>query len=279
MRRNQDRPFACYLSWGPPHTPFRPPRDFRRYTAEEIALRPNVPDDHSEQARKDLAGYYGLCESLDHQIGRIASFLDESGLSENTLVVFSSDHGELAGSHGKYRKGEPEDESLSVPLLMRLPGRIPAGIELQTLINSVDLMPTMLALCGLPEQGSCAGRDLSGAVLPDRETPHVESVYCEGRVSNPSNAQPNPTNPDPRPWRSIVTARHKLTVRGNHEAVNSLFDLQEDPYEMRNLADVSEANSIGGDLLAELRAWGTVTEDSFPARPPAAKVEYTLEGD
>ena len=74
MRQNRDRPFACYLSWGPPHTPFRPPRDFRRYAAEEITLRPNVPQDHGEQARKDLAGYYGLCESLDHEIGRIAAF-------------------------------------------------------------------------------------------------------------------------------------------------------------------------------------------------------------
>ena len=279
MRRNRNRPFACYLSWGPPHTPFRPPRDFRRYTPEEITLRPNVPEDHGEQARKDLAGYYGLCESLDHQIGRITAFLDESGLSENTLVVFSSDHGELAGSHGKYRKGEPEDESLSVPLLMRLPGRIPAGTEPQALINSVDLMPTMLALCGLPEPGSCAGRDLSGAVLEDRETPQVESVYCEGRVANPPNAQPNPNNSDPRPWRSIVTARHKLTVRGNYGAVDSLYDLQDDPYELRNLADVPEAKSMAGDLLAELRSWGTATEDSFPGRPRAAKAEYILEDD
>ena len=144
-----------------------------------------------------------------------------------------------------------------MPLLMRLPGRIQAGIEPRTLINSVDLMPTMLALCGLPEQGSCAGRDISGAVLEDRETPQVESVYCEGRVSNPPNAQPNPDNADPRPWRSIVTARHKLTVRGNYEAVNSLYDLQEDPYELRNLAEVPEAKSVASDLLAELRSWGS----------------------
>ncbi len=279
MRRHQDRPFACYLSWGPPHTPFRPPRDFRRYTPAEIVLRSNVPEDHSEQARRDLAGYYGLCESLDHQMGRLASFLDESGLSENTLVVFSSDHGELAGSHGKYRKGEPEDESLNVPLLMRLPGRIPAGIEPRTLINSVDLMPTLLELCGLPAQESCAGRDLSGALLPDRETPRVESVYCEGKVANPPNAQPNANNSDPRPWRSVVTARHKLTVRGNHDRMHSLFDLQEDPYELRNLADVEGARSIGSDLLAELRDWGSATADSFPVRPSAAKAEYVLEDD
>lgn len=277
MKRNRQRPFACYLSWGPPHTPFRPPRSFRRYEAGEIELRANVPEEHRARAVKDLVGYYGLCESLDHELGRLAAFLDETGLADNTLLVFTSDHGELAGSHGKYRKGEPEDESLRVPLLMRLPGRIPVASAPETLVSSVDLMPTLLSLCSLPAPTTCAGRDLSGVVLPDRESPEVESVYCEGKVSASRSAPPNANSPEQGPWRAIVTQRYKLVVRGDYTDLRGLFDLREDPWELRNLANDSRLRTVQSDLLAELRNWGLATEDSFPRKPRAAQVEYKVD--
>lgn len=273
MRQHRDGRFACYLSWGPPHTPFRPPRSHDLYEPGEILPRKNVPAAHRPRAIKELAGYYGLCESLDHQMGRIMSFLDESGLADSTLVIFTADHGELAGSHGMYRKGQPEDESLRVPLIMRLPGRIPAGSEPRTLTTSVDLMPTLLSLCGLPEQPSCAGRDLAAAVLGG-PAPAVESVYCEGKVSSSATAAPTDNSPDQAPWRSIVTQRFKLTVRSTFDNVQSFFDLQEDPYEMRNLASHPRARRELDAHLAELREWAARTGDPFPARPPAARAVY-----
>jgi arylsulfatase A-like enzyme len=274
MRRQAKRPFACYLSWGPPHTPFRPPEAFKLYEPGEIALRSNVPQDHQDRARKELAGYYGLCESLDHEMGRLMAFLDENGLASNTLVIFTADHGELAGSHGKYRKGEPENESLQVPLLMRLPGVIPAESEPQTLINSVDLMPTLLSLCKLPASPTCAGRDLSGTLLADRQSRKVESIYCEGKVSNPAGAPANSNSSSQGPWRAIVTDRYKLSIRAGYETVEGLFDLQEDPLEMDNLAGMPDARGIQRDLLAELRDWGKRTDDSFPSTPRAARRKY-----
>ena len=275
MHRNQGQPFACYLSWGPPHTPFRPPEAHDLYEPGEIVLRKNVPAEHHARARKDLAGYYGLCESLDHEMGRLLSFLDESGLRDNTLVIFTADHGELAGSHGKYRKGEPESESLQVPLMMRLPGRIPAGSEPRTLISSLDLMPTLLSLCGMPSPHSCAGMDLAGTLTSDDAGPSVESIYCEGKVSSPHrDAQLNAQGGDPRPWRALITQRYKLNVRAEYSIVDGLFDLQEDPLEMRNLANTSESRSLQGDLLAELKAWGQKTKDPFPARTKQAKKWY-----
>ena len=277
MKLNRQRRFACFLSWGPPHTPFRPPRKFRLYQAGDIELRANVPPEHREKATRDLVGYYGLCESLDHEMGRLSAFLDEAGLSENTLVIFTSDHGELAGSHGKYRKGEPEDESLRVPLVMRCPGRIPADSAPKTLINSVDLMPTLLSLCGLPNADSCAGRDLSGAILPGRSSPQVESVYCEGKVSSSPSAEPNANSPEQGPWRAIVTERYKLVARGDYAGLRSLFDLREDPWELRNLAQDTGMRSVRSDLLDELRAWGRSTEDSFPRTPKAARVKYRMD--
>lgn len=274
MRRSQDQPFACFLSWGPPHTPFRPPDAHDLYEPGEIVLRGNVPAEHEAQASKDLAGYYGLCESLDHEMGRLMAFLDESGLRDNTLLIFTSDHGELAGSHGKYRKGEPESESLQVPLMMRLPGRIAAGSEPETLINSVDLMPTLLSLCDMPAPDTCAGFDLSGAVTPGGTAPSVESVYCEGKVLNAPELRPGTNSPDARPWRSLVTQRYKLNVRADHSIVDRLFDLQEDPLELRNLANTVETRSLQDDLLAELKAWGQRTGDPFPAKPKPAKEQY-----
>ena len=273
MRRQAGRQFMCFLSWGPPHTPFRPPDAFNTYEPDEINLRPNVPGEHHDRARKELAGYYGLCESLDHETGRLLAFLDETGLGANTLVIFTADHGELAGSHGKYRKGEPENESLQVPLLMRLPGIISAS-EPQTLINSVDLMPTLLSLCRLPASSACSGRDLSGALAANPGFEGVESIYCEGKVANEAGAKPNPNSPKQGPWRAIVTDRYKLSVRDGYSTVEGLFDLQEDPLEMHNLAGKPESNRIQTDLLAVLKEWGGRTEDTFPATPRAAREQY-----
>ena len=274
MRRNQAQPFACFLSWGPPHTPFRPPEAHDIYEPGEIVLRGNVPAEHEARARKDLAGYYGLCESLDHEMGRLLAFLDESGLGDNTLLIFTSDHGELAGSHGKYRKGEPESESLQVPLTMRLPGRIAAGSEPETLISSVDLMPTLLSLCHMPAPDTCAGIDLSGAITSGAAAPSVESLYCEGKVLNAPELKPGTNSPDARPWRSLVTQRYKLNVRADHSIVDGLFDLQEDPLELRNLANAAETRRLQDDLLAELKAWGQKTGDPFPAAPEPAREQY-----
>ena len=273
MRGQRSRPFACFLSWGPPHTPFRPPREFRTYDPAAIELRSNVPPEHAERARKELAGYYGLCESLDHEMGRLLAFLEESGLAQSTLVVFTSDHGELAGSHGKYRKGEPEDESLQVPLLMRQPGRI-AAAETKTLISSVDLMPTLLTLCDLPAASSCSGRDLAGAVLQGATDPQVRSVYCEGKVSSNRKSPPGKNSPSQGPWRAVVTGRYKLVVRGDPETVEGLFDLEQDPMEVRNLANDATARGTKDDLLAELKGWMVKTSDTFPKRPPAAQEQY-----
>ena len=274
MRRQADDPFVCFLSWGPPHTPFRPPKSHDLYEAAEIAPRANVPPDHRDRAVKELAGYYGLCESLDHQMGRLMAFLEETGLAGNTLVVFTSDHGELAGSHGMYRKGQPLDESLHVPLLMRWPGRIAAGSAPSTLAGSVDLMPTLLALCGLPLPDSCSGRNLSATALGREEERAPESVYCEGKLGSGPNAPATANSPLQSTWRSVVTERHKLIVRAGTAGVHSLYDMQEDPLELRNLAGEPESRRIRDDLLGELQQWAAQTADPFPAKPPAARVRY-----
>ena len=280
MKKNQNSPFACCVSLGPPHTPFKPPNDFNRYTTDEIQLRSNVPKQHERQARRDLAGYYGLCESLDHEVGRMMSFLDQSGLADSTLVVFTSDHGELAGSHGKYRKGEPEDESLRVPLIMRQPDRIRAGTTSEALVNSIDLMPTILNLCDLPDPGTTTGRNVSSTLTGDDDRSNVQSsIYCEGKLTGPAVAggkkKPQQTIASANgAWRAVVTKTHKLVVRGGENSVAQLFDLANDPFEQKNLAQDTQHQALKAELLEELLAHRDATGDSWPNPPQPAKKMY-----
>ena len=279
MKQNQQSTFACCVSLGPPHTPFAPPKDFDRYTRDEIVLRPNVPQRHEQQARKDLSGYYGLCESLDHEVGRMMSYLDESGLADSTLVVFTSDHGELAGSHGKYRKGEPEDESLRVPLVMRQPGMIPAGTVNESLVNSIDLMPTMLDLCELKDPGTSTGRSVSSAVKDSRNASDTQdSIYCEGKLVGAASASKGRKQQAGAqasgPWRAVVTGSHKLVVRGDEKNVVQLYDVENDPFETRNLANTAGHKDLQAGMLAQLLAHRDATGDPWPRAPEAAAKMY-----
>src|SRR5581483_4775560 len=167
IKRNLDHPFYCYLSWGPPHAPYRPPKDWDRYDPAKLKWRPNVPEEtrNDPRTRRWAAGYYGSCAALDHELGRLMRFLAESRLAERTLVVFTSDHGDMLGSHAAYHKSKPEDESLHVPLFMRLPGRIPERQTTPVLASSIDLAPTILSICGVKRLPNATGRDLSGAAL------------------------------------------------------------------------------------------------------------------
>ena len=121
------------------------------YDPAKLTLRPNVPETERAKARKNLAGYYAHCTALDECIGELRRTLQESGLEENTLLVFTADHGDMLGSQGAYYKQRPWDESIRVPLLMRWPkGLGVKGRRLDAPINSEDLMPTLLGLCGVP---------------------------------------------------------------------------------------------------------------------------------
>lgn len=271
MRRQQGKPFFCFVSWGPPHTPYNPPKEWQRHDPDKVQWRPNVPEKEraNPTVRRQLAGYYGLCESLDHELGRLLDFLDQNNLAENTLVVFTSDHGDMLHSHGLTFKSKPQEESLHVPLLMRLPGRIRSGQRAGTLASSVDIMPTVLSLCGFAAPRAVAGRDLAPAVTGGA-APRVESVYAQGSMRAREGRD------DGTEWRALVTPSHKLVLRLPGEPV-ALYDLERDPYEMKNLVDEPGAKALRGKLLDEIRGWARRTGDPFPRVSPAAKQVYSDE--
>src|SRR5437870_4339164 len=102
------------LSWGPPHGPYQTaPAPFReRFEPDHIALRPNVPPEHAERARADLAGYYAHVAALDACLDQLVQTLEECGITDDTVLVFTSDHGDHLGSHGWHGKQTPWDESI-----------------------------------------------------------------------------------------------------------------------------------------------------------------------
>ena len=163
MRNRRSRSFSV-LAWGPPHDPyFTAPEKYRAlYDPAKLTLRPNVPEEARDQARKVLAGYYAHCTALDECVGELRRTLQETGLAENTLLVFTSDHGDMLGSQGAYKKQRPWDEAIRVPLLMHWPKGL--GVKARQLdapINSEDLMPTLLGLCGVPIPKTVEGLDYS----------------------------------------------------------------------------------------------------------------------
>lgn len=295
MRRNQERPFLCFLSWGPPHNPYNSPEWIDK-TAIEAAIQPraNVPEHIAagKPYRTNLAGYYGCCQALDQEMGRLLQTLDELKLAENTLVVFTADHGDMLGSHGLYFKEKPEEESCHVPLVMRFPAKIRARQLLDLPASSVDVMPTIAGLAGLGAQKTCSGRDLSAAVsgLPP---PPVSSVYAQGHFGvgmgpvggakagkdeGGGEATEGGEGGGGDEWRLVATASHKLVVRCNRKSgevkPTGLFDLGNDPCEMKSLLGKPEAAAVEKQLADELQRWAAQTKDPFPGRVKPAKRSY-----
>ncbi|AQT68820.1 Arylsulfatase [Anaerohalosphaera lusitana] len=256
MRNNQKNPFFCFVSWGPPHGPYTPPAEYDIYNASEMTYRPNVPDDKVGNTRQE--GYFGSITALDHEFGRLMKSLKDLDLEDDTLVVFTADHGDMIYSHGLSYKGKPEEESWHIPLLMRLPGKIDSGQITDTLISTADLMPTVMSLAGLDDPTTCTGIDktqaLNGGHMPDA------SVY--GGVQDR--------------WRAVVKGDHKLIVEqiDGNEVATRMYNLSTDPYEMTNIINETSVQTVKDDLWAEYLQWKDKTQDSFPEYPWLAENMY-----
>ncbi len=178
--------------------------------------------DRAELAR-DIACYYGMVSCMDHYIGSMLEQLDTLGMAENTLVVFTSDHGHYFGQHGLIAKGAFHyDDGLRVPLLARLPGRIPAGSSSQSLQSLVDFAPTFLDFCGLE-----APADMTG--ISQRKNWQGDESGARRHVIIENRHQPTTLH-----LKTYVDARYKITLYFNRD-YGEIFDLQADPGEQTNL--------------------------------------------
>jgi len=163
---------------GPPHTPFETaPEHFKqKYQDISLELRGNVPSALSKKAIDDLIGYYGHISALDSCIGALQLALSETGQENNTIFIFTSDHGAMVRSQGFADKQRPYEESINVPLLIRYPKVLSnKGRKNDMLIGTPDLMPTLLGLAGLPIPNTVEGENRT-PVLLGREKDTIKAV-------------------------------------------------------------------------------------------------------
>lgn len=257
---NSEKPFLLTIWWGPPHNPYQTaPKEFHElYDPEAIQLRPNVPPADAEKARKALAGYYAHCSAIDQCVGDLMQTLRDAGIDDNTLIVFTSDHGDMLESQGLQRKQKPWDESIRVPMLWHYPDKLGLeGKSVETPMSSEDVMPTLLSLVGAPIPESVSGLDYAPFMIGgDNPNPSnaavITCIHPFGEFDRASGG---------KEYRGIRTPRYTYVRDLNGPWL--LFDNERDPYQLSNLIDNPTTSALQQKLNAILVAKLTAAGDAF----------------
>ena len=268
IERNRSQPFHLDLSWGPPHFPLdqAKPEDLARLDAGSLSLRPNVPPCFHAEAREAYAQTYAMVENLDRNLGRILDLLDRAGLTDNTIVVFTSDHGDMLLSHGQHYKRRPAEESIRVPFLIRFPTRIAPGQTVHTLGCLTDVVPTCLDLMSAgaapPTDGLSHAPELTGTGPPvQRDSVYLSCMWLGCRDYDPGlHAK--------RPWRAVRTDTHMACFLQDEDRtlrLVELYDIEADPYELDNLAGDPRCGEGAADSAQLVAEWAKETGDMLAA--------------
>jgi len=252
-------PFVLFLSWGPPHNPYETaPKKYRdMFKAENIKLRPNVPKEHEKEAKKDLAGYYAHIAALDDCIGDILKTLKETGIEDNTIFVFTSDHGDMLYSQGWQRKQKPWDESIKVPFLLRYPAVLgKKSREIDVPFDAPDIMPTLLGLSGVKIPRTVQGEDFS-SVLEGTEKSKKQAAL----ISCPAPFGEWKRKKGGKEYRGVRTRRYTYVrdLRGPW----LLYDNKTDPYQFDNLCNKPQYAKLQKKLESVLAKKLKKTNDEF----------------
>lgn len=280
------RPFAAWVGFAGPHDPYDPPEEMADmyYDApipdpvdagsprdrKPAAQGKGIDRRHSGVYRYDLnqatpehyrrwrAHYYANITLIDEGIGKILAALEEAGVLDNTLIVFTSDHGDALGDHGLPFKSFFYESMAHVPLLMRGPG-VPAGRRCRSLVSSIDLVPLFYATCGLDAPGTMQGGDV-GDLLADPDGHIRDRVFSE----NTGRAM-------------VYDGRHKYVHYASGES--ELYDLQEAPEEAVNLRGSSQLTEVETEMRARLlEHWmGNMGQQCQPRRCPQDPLRAALE--
>jgi len=281
--RPPDKPFALFLAWNPPHNPYVAPDQYMAMY-ENINLTERINVKSTELSGKRYRAYLAAVTSCDDNFGRLMSFLDQEGLSENTIVVFTSDHGEMMGSHGRYAKSIWYDESIGIPFIIRWRKKIKPGME-EMPFACYNFMPTLLGLMGIEIPRQVEGTDYSELITGGKQK-KANSAVIAG-YGNPAGLlavgqqpsiwalQADSLHRSGIDWRMVGyrglrTERYTYVVdrgRKNEYLKRYLYDNLEDPFQMEPvIAERAEENRIMMKLDAELRSWLNEMHDPFTLR-------------
>lgn len=248
--RKDRQPFLLSLNLRQPHHPWEPIRecDAAHYEGRELTIpNPEYPDLDTDDMQARMKGYLSAVSGVDRMVGQVLEALDEAGLSENTIVIFSSDHGFMMGRNGLWHKGNGiqatktkdgngfvpnlTEESLRVPAIIRWPQRIQAGQRHAELLSDVDWLPTVLELagCELPDSLLVRGRSWAPLVLGQSLEDWRECVYSEYDMCVYQHGR----------LRAIRSERWKLILDFHTPWRSALYDLKVDPCESENLISMN----------------------------------------
>ncbi|MBT3379611.1 MAG: sulfatase [Lentisphaerae bacterium] len=260
IKRDKGKPFCVLLSLPDPHGPntVRPPYDTmyekmvfenpRTMDVDDATMPKWVTLGRKNVARnlnqKQMAQYFGTVRCIDDNVGKILDYLKSQDLAKSTIVVFTSDHGDLMGEHKKHNKGLPYETSAGIPFVIRYPGKIRPGKIIHTAYTNADFAPTILSMMGYAGQlPGCHGSDTAADFLgPDTQV-------CDDRITYFTNAGSR--------WVAAVNHRYKLVLSRNDRPW--LFDLQKDPDELTNFINHPEyaetAKRFINHLVAALKQY------------------------
>ena len=254
-------PFAMVVAYSPPHDPWAvkncPPEWYAKFKNTGFPLPEtwqDVPDPYMDRNTEKepwlnmwkpklpdmMRVYYAMTAGLDEQIGRVLTTLKESGLEDNTIVMFMSDHGEMFGAHGRVYKMTFYEESVRVPMIIRWPGQIPAGSVSDACMGTPDIMPTILGLCGKKIPAAVEGMDLS-QIARGKPGPEPDFALLQG-MGHTFQWQ------DGFEWRALRDKQYTY-ARYLKDGKELLFDNKNDPLQKRDLA----GDPAHSEKLAELR--------------------------
>lgn len=251
--RKSGKPFALVVSMNPPHMDYKAvPQKYKDIykdiPVESLISKPSIEPAGTkwgDHYRKSVKDYYAAISGVDEQFGRILRVLEEDGLSANTIVVFTSDHGDCMGIHGEVTKNNPYEESMRVPLLIRFPGKIKPHTD-DILLSTTDLYPTLLGLMGYAASipNEVDGANLAVYLTTGKGSKPDSQWYM--RISNADTSMG---------LRGLRTDRYTFVINQQKENQKDvmLFDRKEDPYQMKNIA--GENPSLEKELTLKLRGW------------------------
>lgn len=270
IETHHEQPFCYMVSIPDPHGPNTVRAPYDTMFEPSVFHQPRTFDQSKDQTpaylgprssgkfRPDgMAKYFGMVKCIDDNVGRILAKLDELGIRDQTMIVFTSDHGDLCGEHHRDNKGNPYEASARVPFLMAAPGTIPAGTVLHPAMSGIDFVPTVMRLLGhhsseVPLEG-VEGRDLS-QLFTSGSVPknHEDIIFMRRAGGSPG-------------WVAAVTDRYKLVLSPQDEPW--LFDLESDPDELVNYYDDPSHAKVVAELAAGLAKYGPAHQEPHLRHP------------
>ena len=301
ISESKSNPFFIWLSYHHPHDPFTAPEPYFSMYENAGIPEPVVEPEGLEGAGKPFRQifhrenndrllpfddeqtmllrqiYYGMISLVDHEIGRLLNFLEDEGLRENTIIIFTSDHGDYLGDHHMYTKSPSMyDVLVRVPLIFSWPGHIQENKISDELISQVDLMPTLLSFIDIPIPPQVQGKDLAPYLRGENTGTIREVVYCEYGVPGPPfnryrlekllpNYKENPINwAEGIPWEGnpiSMAGRFRMARTLDWKYVEyqgsdgELYNLKQDPNELHNLYNDPEYKAVQYFLKNQLNEW------------------------